>query len=497
MVRLFKITFLLVLAITMCTTANAAKNKNLKNGFFYYEGKIDKKTMLPMGEGTLYFRKSVGDFAPTTNFDNLFIMSGTFNGWKSHGVIKHPMWTFTGDIEVTPNTLVLTNGDIEIKVLENFEIDEMKFDHSDDVIRTIWGEFPQVFYMDRGKKEKFKITSPITFTTQIKKMNDGSQYDSKNTYLNDPDILPQNTSYTPINVKGIIQNLGHNSIDSKILDHVLVDYNNGTSRIGLTSRRLKGKLIYTIGSIDKMKYSYAGGTLTLQKLDEDRSLSVNYIGSDYTIVNKYGSRNGQDIIQMYCSKDKCWYVSKIYQDSTQISKAIVTPDNQIVFGNTALELEDDTETSWYIRNGKRYQDEKPRQNIYKLRDSRAIDQQTTADMLLKAQTLPSFNVVKRKVKTLVKDKDTQNLLGSITLDGKYHNRTTVNSQTANRQTARNQTARNQTSRRQTVKKGSNSSDVETAKMIINLYRGVKDSRKRYKEEQRRKEIRKILRHYGY
>ena len=108
-------------------------------------------------------------------------------------------------------------------------------------------------------------------------------------------------------------------------------------------------------------------------------------------------------------------------------------------------------------------------------------------MLLKAQTLPSFNVVKRKVKTLVKDKDTQNLLGSITLDGKYHNRTTVNSQTANRQTAR----------RQTVKKGSNSSDVETAKMIINLYRGVKDSRKRYKEEQRRKEIRKILRHYGY
>ena len=113
-------------------------------------------------------------------------------------------------------------------------------------------------------------------------------------------------------------------------------------------------------------------------------------------------------------------------------------------------------------------------------------------MLLKAQTLPSFNVVKRKVKTLVKDKDTQNLLGSITLDGKYHNRTTVNSQTANRQTARNQT-----SRRQTVKKGSNSSDVETAKMIINLYRGIKDSRKRYKEEQRRKEIRKILRHYGY
>lgn len=241
-----------------------------------------------------------------------------------------------------------------------------------------------------------------------------------------------------------------------------------------------------------MKYSYAGGTLTLQKLDEDRSLSVNYIGSDYTIVNKYGSRNGQDIIQMYCSKDKCWYVSKIYQDSTQISKAIVTPDNQIVFGNTALELEDGTETSWYIRNGKRYQDEKPRQNIYKLRDSRAIDQQTTADMLLKAQTLPSFNVVKRKVKTLVKDKDTQNLLGSITLDGKYHNRTTVNSQTANRQTANRQTAR-----RQTVKKGSNSSDVETAKMIINLYRGVKDSRKRYKEEQRRKEIRKILRHYGY
>lgn len=195
---------------------------------------------------------------------------------------------------------------------------------------------------------------------------------------------------------------------------------------------------------------------------------------------------------MYCSKDKCWYVNKIYQDGTQISKAIVTPNNQIVFGNTALEPEDGTETSWYIRNGKRYQDEKPRQNIYKLRDCRAIDQQTTADMLLKAQTLPSFNVVKRKVKTLVKDKDTQNLLGSITLDGKYHNRTTVNSQTANRQTARNQT-----SRRQTVKKGSNSSDVETAKMIINLYRGVKDSRKRYKEEQRRKEIRKILRHYGY
>lgn len=492
MIRLFKITFLLVVAFTMCTTASATKNKTINNGFFYYEGQIDKNSMVPRGEGTLYLQDSSNNSESNIFGNNLYVMFGTFNGWKGHGTIEHPLWSYTGDIEVTPNNLVLTQGEIEIKVLDENQVTKLESENSAYPVTTIWGIYPHTFYINECEKKKFKITSPITFTAQIRQMNDGTKDGYKNTCLDDPDILPQNTSYTPFDVKEIIQNLGHNSIDSKILDHVLADYNNGTIRNGVVSQRLYDKFIYTKGSIDKIKYSYGGGTITLKKLDENRSVSVNYIGSDYTIVNKYGSRNGQDIIQMYCSKDKCWYVNKIYQDGTQISKAIVTPNNQIVFGNTAFEPEDGTETSWYIRNGKRYQDEKPRQNIYKLRDCRAIDQQTTADMLLKAQTLPSFNVVKRKVKTLVKDKDTQNLLGSITLDGKYHNRTTVNSQTANRQTARNQT-----SRRQTVKKGSNSSDVETAKMIINLYRGVKDSRKRYKEEQRRKEIRKILRHYGY
>ena len=54
MIRPFKITFLLVVAFTMCTTATATKNKTINNGFFYYEGQIDKNSMVPRGEGTLY-----------------------------------------------------------------------------------------------------------------------------------------------------------------------------------------------------------------------------------------------------------------------------------------------------------------------------------------------------------------------------------------------------------------------------------------------------------
>ena len=493
MAKFFKAALLLFMAIMISMPAHSAKKA--KNGYFLFEGAVDKKTKAPNGEGTLYFRKSY--YNPSQGwkkFEKIKVTTGTFNGWKGHGTISHPFWEYTGEIAVDGTSLILTNGDFEVFIFDD-NGDKNHFRNNgyyeDTEVTTLWGNFP-VSRNGRNKAKytlKFHNTRSIHFPTNITKPRESFiEDDSENTYLEDVNIAPfleaDKTGNTH-DLKVDILKLTNNMVNENILKLMLQGFDDGVIKVGLNTEECQRHNKYSsmplyFPCIDTRNSNMAYFNATDKEIELRNKKGMGFWcrkteKGGYYLIEKFGQIGDEDIERMYCSADNCWYVNRPYSDGTQISGAFVTPDNEIKFGIPAGDglANDNTVTSWYKKNGKIYQDEKPRVNIYKLNDAKATSQFQTVIAILTATTLPDITVAKRQGNTLVANADTKQLLGTILVNGKYKAEPTARRQTAKRKTTR-------------------SSNVNAAQTMISLYKGYKDGKKRYKEEQRRKAIRKML-----
>lgn len=498
MTKYFKFALLIFIAfMTSLPTCAANKAKKVKNGYFLFVGEVDKKTKEPNGEGTLYFRKSAEGIGDFKGFDKIQITFGTFNGWKGHGTISHPSWEYTGEIEVTETSLILTKGDFEVFI---FDDNGNKNSYGDDGyfgntnIRTLWGDFP----VSRNGINKAKYTlkfhnnRSIYFPTNITKPRDNFIEDnSENTYLEDVNIAPfleADGTGNSHDLKKDIRELTNNMVDENVLKLMLQDFNDGVIKIGLTTENGRAHSAYSSmpiysPCIDATNSNIAYYNATDKEIELRNKRGMGFWcrkaeKGGYYLIEKFGQIGDDDIERMYCSADNCWYVNRPYSDGTQISGAFITPGNEIKFGIPAGEglANDNTVTSWYKKNGKIYQDEKPRVNIYKLNDAQATSQLQTVSAILNASTLPNITIAKRQGNTLVANANSKMLLGTILANGKYKAEPTA---------AKRQTAKKGTSTKQ-------SSSADGLRTAISLYKGYKDGRKRYKEEQRRKAIQKML-----
>ena len=489
MTRYIKFALLTFMTI-MISIPTYSATKKVKKGFFMFEGAIDKKTKEPNGEGTLYFLKSLSEPEPFKNFENLKITSGTFNGWKGTGTIQHLFWTYTGEIEVTENTLILTKGEFEVLLFDKSFLDQYESYRKGHLVQTLWGRsnIPYDIYRNIKYKLTFRNSSPISFMSHITNArNNFIQDDTKNSYLEDVNISPwldRRGTNAVIDFKKDIQKMTNNQVEQSILKQILSDFDNGIAKIKLTVKYVRHEdnrlmPLYSY-EIDTNHSNLQSVNFSKDEIELENKKGMGFwcrkaSQEGYYLIEKYGQIGDAEIERMYCSADNCWYINKPYSDGTQISGVFITPNNEIKFGRPAGDglYTDNTVTSWYKKNGKIYQDENPRENVYKLNDAKATSQLQTVDIFLNSSTLPNLVIAKRSGNTIVANANTKQVLGTIMANGKYKAEPTASRQTAKRKATR-------------------SSSVEAAQTMISLYKEYKDGRKRYKEEQRRKAIRKML-----